>query len=182
MNKIYSPSKLIGEILMPALLTKDKNLQMELTKVLQGISCLSLGTVSVVVTTEYSMGHTIFVNNALALSVICSKCHADKEKSCDDFLSKIRNEKVEIYSESNILTPSQHSTMMGLRSLFTKFLNIKHYVDVETSYFWNLAATLCHHFFVFDQTSPELLSIQNCGYILKALKPFLLKGLVSNFS
>lgn len=179
MNKIYSASKLIGEILMPALLMKDEKLQKELIKTLQVISCMSLGTTSVIISTpEDELGYTIFSNNAIAVSAVCSRCHADKiELNCDVFLPKMRKE-VEIYSKSNILTPSQHSTMMGLRSLFTKFLNSKHYVDLETSGLWNLANTLCHHFFVFDHIQ-DLLTIANSGHVLKALKPFLCEDLVS---
>lgn len=169
---------------MPALLTKDENLQQELMKVLQAIACMSLGSVSVILTTaENNLRHQIFANDAVKISVICSKCHSDgNEANSEDFLSKVRQKNIEVYADCNIVTSSQHSTMMGLRTLFAKFLNSKHYVNVEKSGFWNLAGTLCHHFFVFDNTSSSLLSVPNCGHILRALKPFLCDELVSLYN
>lgn len=182
MNKIFSASKLIGDILMSALLTKDENVQKELVKVLHTLSCLSLGTSGIIVTaSEDQLGHNLFFLDNIAIVAICSKCQANYYENvgnCEQFLANIKKE-VEIYSVSNIFEPSQHSNMMGLRSLFAKFLNANHYVDVESSGFWDLAGTFCHHFFVFDHTAPTLLQVGNTEHVLRALKPFLGADLVS---
>lgn len=182
-NKIYSASKLIGDLLMPALLTKDPEIQKELVKILKTISCMSFGTYTVILDTKDKPGHLIFENDAINISVVCSKCNNTTQNQLEpeNFLEKVNKEHIEIYSESNLLTPSQHATVMGLRSLIAKFLNWKHYTDLEDSGFWSLLETQCNHFYVFDYgVTSEIVKIENTQHLLKVFKPFLNDNTVSN--
>ncbi|CAH0701159.1 unnamed protein product [Spodoptera exigua] len=175
LNNILSSSKLIGDLLMPAFLTKDQEVQTEVAEVISALACMSLGTYDIVITVpKHFIGHSIFTNNIINLLLICSKCHhIDKNKYSEGCLSKINQNKVVIYSESNAYTPSQHSTITSLKSLFVKFLNWKQYVDLKNSGFWNLFARLCHHYYVLNYAAlTDLLNEENSDQVLKCFTPF----------
>ncbi|XP_049868950.1 serine/threonine-protein kinase ATR [Pectinophora gossypiella] len=166
MSNLYSPSKIIGDILMPAFLTKDQNIQMEISRILLAIACMSFGPYGAVMNvSQEKLGHSIFTNDAIAVSVVCPRCHNQQKKE---------QALLTFYTESNSATLSNLSTINGLKNLFSKFLNIKQYTDVDNSEYWNLLTCLCQHYFVFNNgASMDIVTEQNCQYILKALKPFI---------
>ncbi|KAH9628521.1 hypothetical protein HF086_008041 [Spodoptera exigua] len=149
--------------------------QKEVAEVISALACMSLGTYDIVITVpKHFIGHSIFTNNIINLLLICSKCHhIDKNKYSEGCLSKINQNKVVLYSESNAYTPSQHSTITSLKSLFVKFLNWKQYVDLKNSGFWNLFARLCHHYYVLNYAAlTDLLNEENSDQVLKCFTPF----------
>lgn len=156
----------MGDVLMPALLTKDQDLQAEITKVLPVMACMSLGPYEIVMnTSEERMGHIIFENEAVKVSVICSNCH--------DSVKDAMNSCIKICSESNV-PHSSIATMTGVRNLFAKFVNFKHYVDLESTQYWAVVEGLCHHYYVFSYGAPtDVLNVENSSKVLKALKPFI---------
>ncbi|CAB3224272.1 unnamed protein product [Arctia plantaginis] len=170
LNKILSASKLIGDILMPAFLTKDPNIQKEVAEVISVMACMTLDSYNVIICVPQNCyGHHLFTNIKINLLLVCSKCHIlDKSRHPIEFLKKINKYKIEIYSESNAYTPSQHSTITSLKNLFVKFLNWKQYVDVENGY-WDLLSRLCNHFYVLEYgVSEELLNEDNAKHVLRA--------------
>ncbi|KAJ8730029.1 hypothetical protein PYW07_017067 [Mythimna separata] len=176
LNKIYSASKLIGDLLMPAFLTKDCDIQKEVTTVVSAITCMSLGTYEIVISTPKDcFGHSIFTNNAVDLLLICSKCFKlVNNQYSEEFLATVNQNKVGVYSESNTYTPSQHSTITSLKSLFAKFLNWKQYAELESSGYWDLFGRLCHHYYVLNYgVSADLLNEANSQHVLKSFKPFI---------
>lgn len=176
LSKIFSSSKLIGDLLMPAFLTKDNDIQKEVTTVLPAISCMSLGTYEINISLPKDcFGHSLFSNSAIDLLLICSKCHKlDKNRYSEEFLNTVNQNKVKVYSESNTYTPSQHSTITSLKSLFAKFLYWKQYAELESSGYWDLFARLCHHYYVLNYGVPaDLLNEDNSQHVLKCFRPFI---------
>lgn len=167
---------------MPAFLTKDCDIQKQVAAILPAISCMALGIYEVVISTPKDcFGQSLFSNDAIDLILICSKCHnLDKNQYSEDFLNRVNQNKVKIYSESNTYTPSQHSTITSLKSLFAKFLNWKQYTDLENSGYWELFARLCHHYYVLNYGVPaDLLNEDNSQHVLKAFRPFIDDNTVS---
>lgn len=176
LNKIFSASKVIGDILMPAFLTKDSDIQKEVTTVLSAIACVSLGTYDIVISIPKDfLGHSIFTNNIVDLLIICSKCHnLDKNIIPEEFLKKNNQNKIQVYSESNTYTPSQHSTITSLKNLFAKFLNWKQYTDLVNSGYWDLLSRLCYHYYVLSYNVPiDIMNEKNGQHVLKAFRPFI---------
>ncbi|XP_063533871.1 serine/threonine-protein kinase ATR [Cydia strobilella] len=164
-SKVLSASKLIGDILMPAFLTKNKDIQKLLTKELPAISCIALGTYHVALdNADGTEGHSIFNNGTVNVSIICSNCHKTNETS---------SERLTLHSESTNTTENQ-TTTLGLRNLFSKFLNANQYIDLKNTCYWDLVRRLCRHYYVFNGGVPnDLVCEENCHHILKALKPLL---------
>ncbi|KAJ2945898.1 hypothetical protein O0L34_g4806 [Tuta absoluta] len=166
---LYSVSKFIGETLMPAFYTKDPEILRAITQVVPILACMSLGPYSAVLTSKKEKGgHAIFENEAIAICILCSKCHNNAAGTP----LELKRENIEIYSASNSTLLSNDTTTSGLKKLFAKFLNIKQYADIENTEYWSMLAGLCRHFYVFDYgASMEIVTEQNCQHILKALKP-----------
>ncbi|XP_028157289.1 serine/threonine-protein kinase ATR-like [Ostrinia furnacalis] len=173
LRKIFSASRIIGEILMPMFLNKDPEVQMEITKVLPAIACMSLGTYSVHISRKDDLvGHPIFSNDALDISIICSNCHKEsEEKSCSKVLS----------TDSNPQPSGNNATTSGLKNLFAKFLNWKAYVDIKKTQYWELAERLFKHYYVFAYGIPqEIVNVDNAEHILKVLQPYIDKSELVN--
>ncbi|XP_013168974.1 PREDICTED: serine/threonine-protein kinase ATR-like [Papilio xuthus] len=172
--KISFASKLIGEVLLPAFLTKDPDIQDQLTKIVPAIACISLGTYAIVLGYSMIEGHTIFYNKTLNITIICYNCHNRQNLQQNTFLNNIKRDYVVLYKESVQITPSVQSTFNGLRNLLCKFLNYKQYASVENSQYWNLLERLCNHFYVFNYgLSTEIIKEENLKYIFKAIKPLI---------
>ncbi|XP_012551263.2 serine/threonine-protein kinase ATR [Bombyx mori] len=172
LNKTYSASRLIGDVLMPCFLSKDHHIQAQVCHTLPAIACSSLGLYSAILDTyENNIGHQIFLNSAVNISVLCSKCHRKNiSKEMNKPNSNILG--VEIYKE-DISTSSNQSTIAGLQSLLIKFLNYKQYVDMKNVGVWNLLQCLSFHFDVFKYNGPkELICEENIESILEVFKPF----------
>lgn len=183
LSKISSASKLIGEILIPALLSKDSEVQAQLTFAVPVVACMAMGMYSIILEHNTILGHSIFKNTALNISVICYTCHNHGNKQHDVFLNEINKEHLEINRDEFDVTPSQQSILNGLRNLFAKFLNVKVYTNVNNTQFWMLLERLCNHYNVFDHgVSTEIINEENIKYILKPLKIFIKNSKVSNLN
>lgn len=159
-------------MLMPAFLTKDPDIQKEVAGVISVMACMTLDSFNVIITVPQNCyGQYLFTNNKINMLLICSKCHTlNKCRYSDDFDQKINKNKIEIRSESNTYTPSQHSTITSLKNLFVKFLNWKQYVNVENSY-WDLLSRLCNHFYVLEYGfNQEILNEENAKHVLRAFR------------
>ncbi|XP_068631581.1 serine/threonine-protein kinase ATR-like [Battus philenor] len=162
-SKMASVSKLIGELLIPALLSKNFELQGLLINIIQTVACMSLASYSIILG-ETTVGHTIFMNKAMSMSIVCYNCHNDYNA---------QNCHIEIYKETNKDALSLQ-IINGLRSLLVKFLNPEHYIDQEKSQYWKLFGRLCNHYNVFNYgLSTEIIDEKNLKYALKAIKPFI---------
>ncbi|XP_038211943.1 serine/threonine-protein kinase ATR [Zerene cesonia] len=174
-TKMISTSKLIGDILMPAFLTKDVEIQRAVSDILPAIVCMSLSSYCIIVNNTI-FGHRIILNDHINISLLCHQCHSKKihyEKS-EDFLKSIGTKHIELHSESNSIAMNNKSMINGLKSLFGKFLNYQHYSDLDVSKYWNLVGQLSNHFFVFDYgVSRNVITEENIKYVLKALRPFI---------
>ncbi|XP_053607158.1 serine/threonine-protein kinase ATR [Plodia interpunctella] len=170
-TKTYSASKLISEILMPAFLTKDEDVQLEISKILSALACMTLGSYIVIINpASNETGHVIYKNEALCICVICSNCHP---------LVKHAEVGIKIASESYNNSVTNISTITGMKNLFAKFVNPKQYANLENSEYWNLLGRLCHHFYVFNYgVSQDVITVENSAKILKAFKPFIEGNLV----
>lgn len=158
--KNISASKLIGDILIPAFLTKDEEVQKEITRTVPVLACMSMSSYRVVITTAKDLGHLIFSNGTLHISVICSKCHNES--------GNIEKQSIEILDSDSATMSNQH-TVTGLRHLFSKFLNEKQYKAIENTEYWNLFERLSNHYYVFSYgVSTDIVREENCGQILKA--------------
>lgn len=174
MCKITFASKLIAEVLLPAFLTKDPEIQDQITKIVPAIACMSLGTYAIVLGHSTFEGHSIFYNKALDISIICYNCHNKDNLAKNDFLNNIKKEHMVLYKESVQITTSQQSTFNGLRNLLCKFLNRKQYISVENSQYWKLLERLCNHYYVFKYgLTTEIINEENLKYIFKAIKPLI---------
>ncbi|XP_013143582.1 PREDICTED: serine/threonine-protein kinase ATR-like isoform X2 [Papilio polytes] len=172
--KITFASKLIAEVLLPAFLTKDPEIQDQITKIVPAIACMSLGTYAIVLGHSTFEGHSIFYNKALDISLICYNCHNKVILLKNDFLNNIKKEHMVLYKESVQITTSQQSTFNGLRNLLCKFLNRKQYISVENSQYWKLLERLCNHYYVFKYgLTTEIINEENLKYIFKAIKPLI---------
>ncbi|XP_075973655.1 serine/threonine-protein kinase ATR-like [Anticarsia gemmatalis] len=169
-NKIYSASKLIGDLLMPAFLTKDSTIQKEVARAVSALACMSLGSFEISLNKpKDGYGYSIFSNNSIQILLVCSKCHNLKNiESPEQFINK---HSIEILSESNSYTPSQHSTLNSLKNLFAKFLNHKQYSDLENSEYWNLFGRLCNHYYVPNfGVSMDIVNEDNAKHVLKIFR------------
>ncbi|CAG5050354.1 unnamed protein product [Parnassius apollo] len=175
LNKQFSASKLIGKILIPAFLSKNPDIQSELTSIVQAIACISLGTYEVIFGEPgKSMGHTIFKNKALDISVVCYNCQNKNKEGVEVFFANIQKDYLKICRKSFEITPSQQTLLHSLQSLFTKFLNWKQYVDLEKTQYWMLFECLCNHYYVFDYgVTTEIINEENIKNVLKAIKPYI---------
>lgn len=174
-NKVLSASKLIGDILMPAFLTKNEDLQRQLTKELPVIACLALGSYNVVLDiADGILGHAIYDNGDIKVAIVCSKCHKTDKTSNDHVIKNLT-----LNSESNSATENQ-STTLGLRNLIGKFLNANQYVDLNNTQYWVLVSRLCNHYYVFSGVVPtDLIKEDNCHHIIYAVRPFIGNTFVS---
>lgn len=172
--KNISAGKLIGDILIPAFLTKDEEVQKEISKTVPVLACMSMSSYRVVITTIKDLGHTIFSNETLHISVVCSKCHTENETVY------LKEKSIEIFSESDSATTSKQQTVIGLRHLFSKFLNEKQYKAIENTEYWNLFERLSNHYYPFSYgLSTEIVRDENCSQILNALKSYIHNSRVS---
>lgn len=163
---------------MPAFMTKDCDVQKEITHVVPALACMSLGSYEIVISSpKYDgAGQALFANSFIELLIICSKCHKDTGNSADS----VSQHKIEIHTEHNTTNPNQHSTILGLKNLFAKFLNWKQYTDWENSGYWDMFTRLCHHYYVPNYRAPtDILSENNAQYVLKAFRPFIVSKSVS---
>lgn len=174
--KNISAGKLIGDILIPAFLTKDEEVQKEISKTVPVLACLSMSSYRVVITTVKDVGHTVFSNGPLHISVVCSKCHNVSESV------HIQKPSIEIFSESDSATTSKMQTVIGLRHLFCKFLNEKQYKAIENTEYWKLFERLSNHYYAFNYgLSTEIVREENCSQILKALEAYIDNSRVSTY-
>lgn len=165
--KNIAAGKLIGDILIPAFHTKDEEVQKEISKTVPVLACMSMSSYRVVITTAKDLGHTVFSNGTVHISVVCSKCHnenesGDIEKAC-----------IEMFSESDSATSNQQ-TVIVLRNLFSKFLKEQQYKAIENTEYWNLFERLSNHYYPFSYgLSTEIVREENCSHILKVLKTYI---------
>lgn len=172
--KNISAGKLIGDILIPAFLTKDEEVQKEITKTVPVLGCMSMSSYRVVITTAKDLGHTVFSSGTLHVSVVCSKCHNENESV------NIEKPSIEIFSECDSATTSKQQTVIGLRHLFSKFLNQKQYKAIKNTEYWNLFERLSNHYYAFSYgLSTEVVREENCSQILQALKAYIDNSRVS---
>lgn len=173
LNKVVLASRLIVENLMPYFLNKDSDLQIEITKVLPVVACISMGNYTV----DCSMvtncdGHSIFRNETVNLSVLCSNCHIANKDS----------KRFTVFSENNHTTLG-NTKGSALRPLVAKFLNSKQYIAIEKTEYWTMIDRLCRHFYVFSKGVPsEMITVDNCQHIVKALQPYIDNMLVCIFT
>lgn len=173
-NGTYSSSKMIGEILMPAFLTKNEDVQREIARTIPALVCMSLGSYSIVLTLhENNIGHPIFSSDTIKMSLMCSKCHNSSNfpKETENYFKELQREYIEIHS--NILDQSlgNHSIISGLKALFAKFLNFKLYTNLEYTGYWDLFGWLCHHYYVFNYgVSMEVINEENWHFVLQGLR------------
>lgn len=174
--KVYSEGKLIGDILLPAFLTKNPEVQTILCQTLPAIACKSLGSFSVVLnTTKENFGHVVYANETVVVSIVCSKCHnTDRTKlTPEKSLEKINKEQIVLHTESNENAQSNDVTVVGQRNLFAKFLNCKMYSDISDSGFLSLIEVFSNHSIFNFAVTAEVFSEANCQDVLKALRPFM---------
>lgn len=183
LTKTFSASKIIGDIFMPAFLTKDNEVQLIISRTLPVIACMSLGPYKVVFNTlEAHVGHRVFENSAVNMSVVCPRCHSteNNEKS-PEHVSKLNRNNKELFSESNSTILTNSTTATGLKKLFVKFLNQKMYTNIDEDEYWRLVGRLCIHYYVFDYgVSTDIITMRNCKHILRAVKPFIDNTVVSS--
>ncbi|KAJ0177282.1 hypothetical protein K1T71_007291 [Dendrolimus kikuchii] len=173
LNGTYSSSKLIGEVLMPALLTKDKDIQKEITKTVPALACMSLSSYIVILTLhKQNIGQSILYSDIIDICVMCPKCHnSPNPKETANYFTELRREYFELHSDILEQSLSSHSTISGLKTLFAKFLNIQVYSDLEYSGYWDLFSWLCHHYYVFNYgVSIDLVNDENWHFVLRALR------------
>ncbi|KAM3961050.1 LOW QUALITY PROTEIN: ATR serine/threonine kinase meiotic 41 [Aphomia sociella] len=165
--KAVSVSKLISDILMPAFLTKDRELQIKVMQVLPAIGCMSLGNCDVVIgISKNNIGHSIFRNDAIDICIVCTNCHR-AEKKC-------MNGHIKLASESIQNRTSNVTVLTGVRNLLAKFLTYKQYFSTESNEYWNLLGRLCNHYYVFNYgVSTDILRVENCENVLKIFSPFI---------
>lgn len=169
-SKYFTASRLIGEILIPSFLTKDIDLQMEVTKVVPVIACMSMGnyTINLNVFSDCN-SDLIFKSGTIDICVVCSNCH---KRNAD-------HEMFALCSENNLPTSGNIVTNSGLRNLLCKFLNSKQYVDVDKTEYWNMVARFSKHFYAFTNgVPPEIVTDDNCQHVIKALQPHIENNLV----
>ncbi|VVC87145.1 unnamed protein product, partial [Leptidea sinapis] len=133
-SKTYSTSKLIGEILMPAFLSKDTELQNAITEVLPIITCMSLGAYSIVGSSNLSWP-SVLPNENINIRVHCRQCHSiknHKSSSKTNFTKKI------IYSEANTVVTTNSSMTHCIKTLLGKFLNFSQYSELDEAEYWKL--------------------------------------------
>ncbi|OWR53666.1 putative esr1 protein [Danaus plexippus plexippus] len=160
-NKILSASKIIGEILIPAFMSKETRCQIEVLRILPAIVCISLGHYDIVKTVSSGNSQEIFSNENFSLNVICKKCHD----------TTIKNSKI-VHKETEMLNFSNTSYLSGLQSLFVKFINTKD-TEFGTDY-WNLVERLCNHYYIFDHgVSTDIMQEKYLDDVLKTFKPFI---------
>lgn len=160
---------------MPAFLSKDSEIQREISRVLPAIACMSLGPYNVVLNhIKDRTGHSLFSNTFLNITLLCPKCHNTTERNSEQSDKELNKDDMELCSERNSVTLANETTMKGLINLFAKFLNMKQYTDVENSEYWSLLERLSHHFYVFNYgVSKEIITEPNCQHILKAFRPYI---------
>ncbi|XP_050674865.1 serine/threonine-protein kinase ATR isoform X2 [Leptidea sinapis] len=174
-SKTYSTSKLIGEILMPAFLSKDTELQNAITEVLPIITCMSLGAYSIVGSTNLSWP-SVLPNENINIRVHCRQCHSiknHKSSSKTNFTKKI------IYSEANTVVTTNSSMTHCIKTLLGKFLNFSQYSELDEAEYWKLIGKLSNHYYVFNYgVAKSIVTDNNTRDILKALKPIIEISLV----
>lgn len=155
---------------MPAFMTKDCDVQKEITLILPALACMSLGSYKIIIGShKYGNGQVLFTNSIVELLLICSKCHKNSDNSAD-----VPQHKIEIQSEHKNYNPNQHSTVTGLKNLFAKFLNWKQYTDWENSEYWGMFIRLCHHYYVPNYRAlTDILNESNAQHVLMAFRPFI---------
>lgn len=173
MNKVFSEGRLIGDILMPAFLTKDSEIQKEICTTLPVISCIALGSYTVILNTkDDNFGHNVIVNSAIKVCVVCSKCHNyDKTKLTEEqFLDKVEKEHIVLHIESK--THCNDAIVAGQRNLFAKFLNCRVYADSQSSGLLQLIESFSNHSVIDQEICAEVFNERNCQNVLKVLGSF----------
>lgn len=165
---------------MPALHTKDEQIQEELIRVLKALTCMTFGNYSLTITDskmkEY--GYLLFANTSVRISVVCNECHiASKKQTKKEIEANNCNESIEIYAENNTPTPSQNKNN-NTSTLFTSFLNWSRYTDAKKCGFWDLFRTYCNHFYVDCGVVNDIIKIENTAQIIKGYKFFICREMV----
>ncbi|XP_045771949.1 serine/threonine-protein kinase ATR-like isoform X2 [Maniola jurtina] len=169
-NKVQSDSKMIGDILMPAFMTKEADIQKEVLKSLSAIACPSLGSYCVILdTAKKHMGKELFgskTNKSIAICLCCTKCDNINESQLST------NYKTCVVQE-NVIPASKISTYDVVKQLFGKFLNMQLCKDIDDEY-WDLVKVLCNHFYIFDYgVSPKIISDKHLKEVLQVFKPLI---------
>lgn len=174
LNNMASASKII-EVAMPILMAKD-DLQGEIIKVLPAIVCISLGTFGIITASARNpIGHVIFSNSLINVSVICYNCHkkSEKMKSSEFFLNEIRKDYKVLVTDNNSMVQTNSSILINLKKLFGKFLNNKIWSKIDDNY-WKLVGILCSHYYIFDyEVSTNIINESNLPESLRVFKPFI---------
>ncbi|KAG6454519.1 hypothetical protein O3G_MSEX008741 [Manduca sexta] len=175
-SKTYSASKLLGGILIQAFVSKFANIQKEVMEVVPAIGCMCLSSYMISLQpARLKFGQKIFKSNDIVMSVICPKCHnlEWKKLNAEQFYTEMQKKNYEVYTEKMILSPNKQSIIVGLRTLFVKFLNHKHLTNINDSGYWDVLNRLCLHFYVFKfGVSNEIIQEENIEHILRALTPY----------
>lgn len=173
--KVFSESKLIGDLLIPAFLTKDPEIQQILCKILPAIACMSLGSFSVVLTTkENAFAHVLYGNGTVTISVVCSKCHnTERTKLSDEqYLEKVNKEQVILNADNNKRPQSCEATVLGQKNLFAKFLNFRMIANISDIGILGLIGVFSNHAVFNIAMTAELFSEENCNFVLEFVRPF----------
>lgn len=174
LNNMASASKII-EVAMPILMAKD-DLQGEIIKVLPAIVCISLGTFGIITASARNpIGHVIFSNSLINVSVICYNCHkkSEKMKSSENFCNEIRKYYKVLVTDNNSMVQTNSSILISLKKLFGKFLNNKIWSKIDDNY-WKLVGILCSHYYIFDyEVSTNIIDESNLPESLRVFKPFI---------
>ncbi|CAH2238336.1 jg17493 [Pararge aegeria aegeria] len=166
-NKVLSASKIIGDILMPAFMTKKADTQKEVFKSLSAIACLTLGASHIILeNVKKPMGTKLFTSKTIAVCLCCTECHIINE-------SQLKKD-FEIYAvEENIITSSKSTMYTAVKQLFGKFLNMQLCTNIDDEY-WDLVKVLCNHFYIFDYgVSTKIVSENYIKEVLQTFKPFI---------
>ncbi|XP_072931916.1 serine/threonine-protein kinase ATR isoform X2 [Epargyreus clarus] len=172
---VYSVNKIMGEILISALMNKNLEVQMQIMNVLPAITCISLGSCCVVLSSSRdAYGHKVYSNDVVDITVICAKCHNNDRSNTTSlqFIDKIQKEKRVLCTI--VQTPDKQFIRKDLCNVLRRFLNYKQYVGIEEVEYWNLLGWVLNHYNVFNfGVTTDLINEENIEHALKALKPFI---------
>lgn len=171
-NKIVLPSKLIGEVLMPAMLSKQIELQNLICKVLPAIICISLGHYIIALASDDNdLGHNIFTNDNTQVHIICSKCHnrGIQRRNFEEFLGNVRKDYIVL--QVACISASNSNTIIAQRKLFAKFLKQSRYISIDDELYMRLIECCSSHTVMNLSVTSEVFS-ENRNGIMKVLRKF----------
>lgn len=163
------PSKLISDVLMPAFLMKEPDLQIILSEILPIVTCISLGSCAVILKAEKDNGYTLTINNMTNILIVCSKCHDASDLKADDFLNNVKTENVVL--EVQCTGATNTNTVSAQRSLFAKFLKQSTYPDSKK--FTKIVECFSNHTILNNNIAAEIFNDNNLEQALPMIRVFI---------